>query len=181
MNRLAPTLAAGLVLALGAPAAAEPFGRVEAAAPLGEAALDQQRGGLRTPDGLEFGFGAVVRTFVDGAMALETHVTWTDQGPVEMSGLGAAPQALALPGGAEAWRGLVLPGDGGATTILHKLDDGQVRNVILNTANNRDIRQETEVTLNVPALDEVQRQALSAQTAMRLDEAMADALSHAAR
>ena len=67
------------------------------------------------------------------------------------------------------------------TTVLQKLDDGAVRNVILNTANNRQIRQETEVTLNVPALDQLQRDALAAQIGLRLDAAVASALGEAAR
>lgn len=151
--------------------------------PLNVLDLDETRGGLRTPDGVEFGFGAVVRSFVDGRLALETQVTWTDQGPVQTVGdaaLSALAPGVAVPGGDEGWRGLVIPGEGGTTTFLQRLDDGGVRNVILNTANNRDLRQETDVTLNIPELTTLQRDAVAAQLGARLDQAVGAALSDAA-
>lgn len=177
MRRAAIGLALALTIGAATDAAAEPR-LLARALPLVDAQLADQRGGLRTPDGLEFGFGAVVRTFVDGALALQTEVTWTDQGPVEQTrAVGAEGPASASTSG---WQGLVLPGDGGSTTVLHQLDGDGVRNVILNTANNRGLRQETEVTLNVPALAELQRDAVAAQMNLRLDEAVAAALADAA-
>jgi hypothetical protein len=174
---------AGVAFAFTMSAASLPAPAAHGGERLADVVLDEQRGGLRTPDGLEFGFGAVVRTFVDGALALETQVTWGELGAVQSVEKGA-PDGLAaasLPDGAAGWTGLVLPGDGGVTTVLQKLDGGAVRNVILNTANNRQIRQETEVTLNVPALDQLQRDALAAQIGLRLDAAVASALGEAAR
>jgi hypothetical protein len=75
---------------------------------------------------------------------------------------------------------VILPGDGGATAVLHDLDAGTVNNIILNTANNRNIRQETLVTLNLPSLDQVQKDAIAAQLTMRLGDAVGAALSEAA-
>jgi len=156
------------------------------AAPLDDVQLDSLRGGLRTPSGVEFGFGAVVRTYVDGALALETQLTWTDQGAVQTQGARAAGEmpanvpGITLPPGAQGWAGVVLPGDGGATAVLHDLDAGAVNNIILNTASNRDIRQETLLTLNIPALDQFQKDALAAQLSMRLSDAVGAALSEAA-
>lgn len=154
--------------------------------PLDDVQLDGQRGGLRTPTGVEFGFGAVVRTYVDGALALESQLTWTDQGAVrslDARAAGAAPASvpgITLPDGAKTWSGVILPGDGGATAVLHDLDAGTVNNIILNTANNRNIRQETLVTLNLPSLDQVQKDAIAAQLTMRLSDAVGAALSEAA-
>jgi hypothetical protein len=149
---------------------------------LAEPQLDAVRGGLRTPSGLEFGFGAVVRAYVDGALALESQVTWTDQGAVETEtarAAGLAPAddpALAALG----WSGLVIPGEGGSTALLHGLDQGAVTNIVLNTASNRNIRQETLVTLNLPTLDQVRKDALAARMGSGLSDAVASALTTAA-
>ena len=170
-------IAAAVALTIAAPAA-----RAEPQA-LDEMQLDALRGGLRTPDGLEFGFGAVVRTIVDGGLALESQLTWTDKGAVETVTGGALGglEGASLPGGASVdWKGVVLPGDGGQTTVLHNLDGGALQNVILNTASNRDLRQETAITLNVPALDQLQRDAIAARVAASLDAAVGAALRDAA-
>lgn len=181
--RLTAWIASLALIACATAAGASEPRALDGSPPLNVLDLDETRGGLRTPDGIEFGFGAVVRSFVDGQLALETRVTWTDQGPVQTvgdAGLSALAADTALPDGGDGWRGLVVPGEGGTTTFLQRLDDGSVRNVILNTANNRDLRQETEVTLNIPELTTLQRDAVAAQVGARLDQAVSAALSDVA-
>lgn len=72
-----PTLADEAVASLDGPS---PFGAD--VHPLDEAVLDSERGGLLTPFG-EISFGAVMRTIIDGRVALETQLIWTPEGPVQ--------------------------------------------------------------------------------------------------
>jgi hypothetical protein len=131
--------------------------------PLNEAALDEYRGGLMTSTGLEIGFGALVRTFVDGQLALETQLTWTDQGAQTVQTLGASPG----PGG---WTELPSP-TGGATSVMHDLSEGRIASIVINTANDRFIRQETDIALHLPQLAEMQQRMAAERVASILVEA----------
>lgn len=149
--------------------------------------LESSRGGLMTPWGLEIGFGAVVRTFVDGTLTLESQLTWTPDGPVRTYVTGqptpdlaaaAAAQGLHVAPGSE---GLLIAGAGGATVVLHELGDRRVAGFVLNNADNRNIRQDTEITLNLPELQTLQQvfntQALSARLQDSLNQALRDAVA----
>lgn len=54
------------------------------------AELSGLRGGFFTAGGVQFDFGASIRTMVNGQLALQTNLTWTPQGPdlSSISGLG---------------------------------------------------------------------------------------------
>ena len=155
---------------------------------LSDAELAQQVGGLRTPTGVDFNFGAVVRTYVDGDLALQSHLTWTDQGAVETVDTGAATADLAgqaaaagiqIPGTNGA--GIVIPGDNGSTVILHDLASDRVASLVLNTADNRNIRQDTAITLDLPNLQQYQTDTVRQQMQMNLQDAVDRALQNAAR
>jgi hypothetical protein len=137
-------LIALLALASGASAAEPP-------APLAESALAQVRGGYFTAEGISFDFGAEVRTFVDDKLALESRLSLGDAG---LAATHAAGAGLSI--GADGL--LTLPGEGGATRVLHALGGDQLASVVLNTASNRDIRQDTALTVVVPGLDALQQQ-----------------------
>lgn len=150
--------------------------------------LDEVRGGFLTPTGLEIGFGAVVSTFVDGSLALQTRLTWTDTGPVEVLEFGAltpdlaaaaAARGIVLDGGAEL-AGLLIAGDGGATAVVQSLTGDHVAHLVLNNANNRDIRQMTEVTLNLPQFGTMQSDIAFQAMSLRLHDAVGAALAAAA-
>ena len=159
-------LAGGLWLAAASAAAA--------AAPLSDPELAAQRGGIMTPTGLDIGFAANVRTYVDGQLALETRLTWTDKGPVtETTGALAGATAAGLPSGWSA----VLPGlTGGSTQILQDLSSGRIASVIVNSASNRNIRQDTDITLTLPRLQELQRGFAAGRIASNLQGALSLAL-----
>lgn len=154
--------------------------------------LDRQRGGFMTPLGLDIGFGAVVRTTINGALALETRLTWDPgQGPptkTVTAGAESLDLAAASAGGIhlpantpQEWSGVVVPaGDGGATAVLHQLGASGITNMVLNTADNRDIRQDTDVTLTVPNLDALTKDALAAGVGTRLQDALGLAVTTAA-
>lgn len=154
--------------------------------PLAIEELEREVGGFQTPSGLEVGFGAEVRTYVDGQLALQTHLTWTDQGAVQTTtaangadlsdAAGAGIHIDGAPG-----TGLFLPGDNGGTVVLHGLDSDQISGLIFNTADNRDIRQEVNVTLNVPDLTQFQKDVAGQQLDLRLQETIGRALENTLR
>ena len=148
--------------------------------------LESEVGGFQTPSGLEIGFGAEVRTYVDGKLALQTRLTWTDQGAVQTteatggSDLGSAAGA-GIHLGASPGAGVFVPGDNGGTVVLHGLDSDRISGLIFNTADNRDVRQEVNVTLNVPDLTAFQKDVAGQQLDLRLQDTVARALEGAVR
>lgn len=155
--------------------------------PMAAEELEREVGGFQTPSGLEVGFGAEVRTYVDGQLALQTHLTWTDQGAVQTTtaangstdlsdAAGAGIHIFGAPG-----TGLYLPGDNGGTVVLHGLDSDQISGLIFNTADNRDIRQEVNVMLNVPDLTQFQKDVAGQQLDLRLQETIGRALENTLR
>ncbi len=150
------------------------------AAPLSLEELKAQVGGLRTPDGIEFGLGAIITTYVDGQQALQSHLTWTDQGVVETTDgagslAGAAGAGINIGGNAP---GLYLSGENGGTVVLHDLGDGRIGSVVLNTADNRDIRQETVINLDIPQLQQLQQDYSSQKLQMNLQDSVSRALEN---
>jgi hypothetical protein len=135
----------------GAARAEEPA--AAAIEPLDEAALADTRGGLQTHLGVDIGFGASVRTYVDGSLALETRLTWTADGPVSSRVFEGEAAAAAGAAG-----GLSQPVDiAKGVRVVHDLTENRIASVVLNTANDRTIRQETDVTLHLPQLPELQQ------------------------
>lgn len=154
--------------------------RVQEGPPLSAEELDRQVGGFKTPGGLEIGFGAVVSTYVDGSLALQTHLTWTDQGAVtttdgatDMTGAaGGGIRIDGLPG-----TGVYVAGQNGGTSVVHDLTGQHIGSLVFNTADNRDIRTDTAITLSIPNLDQMQRDVASQQLDMRLQDMVGRALA----
>jgi hypothetical protein len=169
MTRLLPAL-----LLLGAISFGPAANAQEAhPAPMADEELARERAGFVTAGGLQIGFGASVRTYVDGQLALETRLTWTQQGAVtERIGDLAAVTAAGLPQG---WG--VIPGlTGGETRLLHDLQNGRIASVVLNTASERSIRQDTNITLTIPQLAELQAQLSAERIASTIQGAVGQAL-----
>ena len=149
--------------------------------PLSDEQLDEQRGGLRTPTGVEFGFGAVVDTYVDGQLTLHSQLTWTPTGAVQTNsgpltadlGAAAAAAGIKLPPGAT---GTFLPGTNGGTVVLNSVNPNQVVNTVVNTADNRDIRQNTTINLSIPNLGQYQSAANAVQMALKLQDGITGAI-----
>jgi hypothetical protein len=172
-------LALFLTLAGGAFVATPALAREQ----LSDEQMDQHRAGFITPTGLEVGLGASVRTYVDGQLALETRLTWTEAGvtrelvsgqPTPDPAAAAARFGLDLSGD---WNGLVIERTDGVTAVLTDISDQRVANVLVNTASDQDIRLETELTLNMPQLDDFQAQMLMDQTTQSLHDSIGSALS----
>lgn len=149
--------------------------------------LDEVRGGLQIPGGMEIGFGAVMSTFVDGSLALRTRLTWTDAGPVEVVEAGqltpnlaaaAAAGGITLAGGPTV-EGVVVAGDGGITAVVHSITGVHIADMVFNTASNREIRQSTAITFNIPAFAQMQQDVAFQAMSLRLQDAVSAGLRNA--
>ena len=168
----APTIMAAVFLALaGGPAWSQ------SGDPLPDVELHELRGGIATPLGFDIGFAASIRTFVDGTLALETRLVWAPDG-LQTQSLPGTPQPGVILGGGSA--PVVGPAAGGATRILHDLMENRVASVVINTASNRTIRQETDITLRLPQLPQMQQQMAFDRMASTLQSAVGAALSDSA-
>lgn len=179
---LAATLLLGAFAAAGSAHAADltPFGAEVQA--MSDVELSEERGGLKTPFG-EIDFGAVVRTFIDGKIAVETQLDWTDAGAVQNQAIGILQSELreraAGLGGVRLAGDLpavVLGGHNGDTAVLHHLTGDQITNMVVNTADNRDIRLETVITIVIPELAQLQQDMIGQQLQMGLGDAIGQAL-----
>lgn len=156
--------------------------------------LADTRGGFVTVSGITLDFGAVVRTYVSGVLALETQLTWTPTGPVVQQQNANLPgtqpladgldEALAggldLSGVGPGSDGLVLSDADGATAMIHTITNGQIRNLLVNAADDRDIRQEVSLTLTLPGFGAIQegyaQQRISSEMSRDLDLGLIGAL-----
>jgi hypothetical protein len=170
-------LIAAVVVAM---VAGPPLARAEPAT-LSDEELDGQRGGLQTPLGFDVGFGASVKTFVDGTLALETRISWTESGLQSeqvVNGLGSiagAPVRIGTPSDTALDS---VPG--GSTTVIHDLSMDRIASLIVNTADNRTIRQETDITLVLPQLADFQQRVAAERLSSMLSSNLALALRDAA-
>lgn len=159
--------------------AASPLANVELAE-LSNYDLDEQRGGLRTPLGLDVGFGASVRTFVDGALVLESRLTWTEGGLRSEQIVNDLGSITGSPVRIGTLSNLATIAPGKATTVVHDLSMNRIANMVINTADNRTIRQETNVTLVLPQLVDIQQRLATDRLAAALQSSVGLALRDAA-
>jgi hypothetical protein len=136
--------------------------------------LDQIRGGYLVAGELAFEFGAVVRTYENGALALQSTVTWTDAGPVvnQLSGPGAAVTPVTSSDlAALAGSGAVTTA--GGATVMHRLTEGQISSILMNTASGQDLRQHTDVTLVLPGFAATQADMIRNLSGVRIADDVA--------
>jgi hypothetical protein len=166
LQKIKKSLAALLIgtalwTSLSGPAHADMFEGLDTVA---EAELEDARGGFLSAGGVSFNFGAVVKTFADGQLALSTQLNWTDQGPMAAHSVteayagpnqAAALAALAL-GSIDGGQAVVI--NNGQTAIIHRIDSGTVQNLILNAAADQVFAQTIDITLTLPGFDATQQQ-----------------------
>ncbi len=168
--------AAAAILALGLSgqnAHAADLSAFDGAEVVAEETMADMRGGFISIGGVQIGFGATVRTYADGALALVTQLTWTQAGVIAHSTTGelgaridaATAQQLAGLGvrGLQGGDGVAVFGPTGATAVIHRVTDGNVQNFIVNTQNDVAFRQEIDVELVLPGFE-------VAQSGMSLDQ-----------
>jgi hypothetical protein len=171
MKGVRGAIAACALLAAHAPALPQE-GVLDGLTPVADADLAGLRGGLLFAGGIAFDFGATVRTTIDGQPALETRLTWTPDGVVieDLSALAGGP----IP--EFSGFGLTLIDATGTTLVGHRLLDGELQGFIINTGDNRNIRQEMDVTLTLPGFEAVQRDMITDRLGFRIAADMADSL-----
>lgn len=138
--------------------------------------LQQARGGYLSAGGFRFDFGAVVSTWIDGALVLQSKLNLSSDGVVSSIGPGGAantpsPQVSAS-----------FDGHGGVTSLIQALSQNSIRNVIVNTADNRTIMQNTAITITLPDLLSIQKgmslEHLSSTLQQALHSGLLDSASH---
>lgn len=144
---------------------------------LSDEELSGLRGGFLTANGFTFGFGVVIRSYIDDQLALQTRLTWTPTGPLTEQVRGDVPgvmdlasamtsllnSGIDLTGIRGASGGVALVDGHGATALIHNVTTGQLQNLIVNSASNRNLRQDMELNLYLPDLAAMQ----SASTAQQ--------------
>lgn len=144
-----------------------------------DAEMADLRGGLAVA-GFEIEFGATITTLLDGEPVLTTTLTWTDAGAVieqtlggfgqSLDGLSAdALEALGL-GGLRGARGVVINDAAGLTAFVHNVADGALHNIIINSADGRNLIQEIEVDLRLPGFELVQNDLALERFGMRIGD-----------
>lgn len=131
------------------------------------AEMGQQRGGFLVAGNVVFDFGAVVRTFENGALTLQTTLTWTPQGPQVVRFVGAGVMAAGPDAPAGAF---ITPG---GATLVQNVTQGQILSLVLTPASNLDLRQETSVTVTLPGFGPVQADMLRQLSGLRLTRDLA--------
>lgn len=156
-----------LLAAAAQPARADDDNPFEELAAVSSDELQDMRGGLQV-GGLNLDIGANLRTYVDGRLALESVIRYTDVGTQIEHRPGSA-------GGADASIPLVLNSAGNVTlglrgvdparfkgaggvqindargniVAMHDASSGRITSVIINQSNGRDIRQELAIDVTV--------------------------------
>jgi hypothetical protein len=122
-----------------------------------DAELANIRGGFAW-NGVDVQLGAEIRSYIKDELVMQTTVSWTATGmqttrftsaalsSAGEDGLraGLLDQSLALQNGRDA----VFVANGGQTAFIHRTD-GALQNVVLNTASQTQLRQETNVRLDL--------------------------------
>lgn len=135
--------------------------------------MDNARGGILVAGGVAFEFGAVVNTYEDGVLRLQTQLTATPNGPLiqQTAGQSASQltnQMLSALAGPSAGRSAVVT-DSGAV-ILQQVSPGQITNLIVNSGSDHSFRQDTDVTLTLPGFAGTQADIARQLTGMRLSD-----------
>lgn len=181
MKRLPHLVFATSVAAIVCPAAA--YAEDMDAAPLSDTELAAQRGGF-TVSGVEVRLGAEMRTYMNGELVLQTVVNWdqggatttqTVSGALSQSSMDALRAGFSTGGAAQMKLGgtPVFLANDGQTAILQRTDGG-IQNIILNTANNVALSQQTTATLDLAGYGAFQDNIMAMRT-MGAINAMASA------
>lgn len=190
MRRALITLCSILALSAGTPAIAadDPWAGVDV---MSDSEMSDMRGGLAIAPGLDVEFGATVTTFSNGAPVLQTELTWAETGVLIENTYGnigvpistlspEARAALGIQGAADA-NGVVIADSKGVTALIHNLNGGSLQNIILNSADGRDLRQEINVTMALPNFEAMSHIYNMQRIGLRIDSELATSLINATR
>lgn len=162
------------VAAIASPSTSDGFGCTTCTV-LSQVELEAQRGGFAFA-GLNFEFGANIRSFIDNRLVLESIITITQDGAIQHQAVSLpdnmpgttqvmnpvpqlepgtpksvitnAPPNVNLSGLGNAL-GVSVNDHKGFTAALHEATRQRITSTLINTASHRDLRQELEVRVNV--------------------------------
>jgi hypothetical protein len=140
--------------------------------------LAEQRGGF-TVSGVEVRLGAEMRTYMNGELVLQTVVNWDQtaatttqivSGALSQSSMDALRAGYASGGAVQVKLGStpVYMANGGQTAIIQRTDGG-IQNVILNTASNVNLMQQTNATLDFAGYGAFKNNIMSMRTVSAID------------
>jgi hypothetical protein len=137
-----------------------------------DAELGDQRGGFALA-GMDIRLGAEMRTYLNGDLALLTVVNWdaagatvrqTASGALTPARLDALQAGLASSGSFALKVGdtPVFTANGGQTAILQRFDNA-IQNVLINTASNISVTQQTDATIDLSGYQGFQSDIISSR------------------
>ncbi len=149
-----------------------------------DAELAEYRGGFLW-QGVTIGFGAEIRTYLNGDLVLQTNVSWTETGAQTtqlVSGALTPADASQLQAGILVSGGItmnvgnqsVFLANEGQTAILHQTD-GAIQNIVLNRASNVEASQQVDAVLDLGNFAAFQEQLLG----HRIGDSIGDSVGQA--
>jgi hypothetical protein len=144
---------------------------------MADSEMAELRGGIRLPNGVDLGLGAIVTTYSNGVPVLQTQLTWTDAGTVVDQTMGSigqditemTPQQRASLGLDGLTGGVAIDDAEGVTALVHNVTDGALQNIIINNADGRHLRQDIAVTLALPNFEAMQQVLALQQLGLHID------------
>ncbi|WP_395646249.1 hypothetical protein [Terricaulis sp.] len=179
MKRRLALLTVSAFLAFAPAAHAQDLAWADEVEVMNEADMNEHRGGFEI-NGIEFNFGAVITTYVNGVPALTTTLTWTDVGTFVQETVGdigtqfenLTPEARAAMGLPDTANGVVLTDASGVTALVHNITESSIQNIIINNASGRDLSQDIDVTLQLPGFEAMQNSLMLEHLGMQLHDEM---------
>ena len=176
-------LVACLALAIGFPARAEQAeSGINGAAVVSDEELARNRAGF-VWSGVEISLGAEMRTFLNGALVLQTNVSWTAAGAETkqfISGALTPVDAAQLQSGLLSGAGItmhvndqrVFVANQGQTVLVQGTENG-LQNVLINRASNIQISQQVDATIGLQNFGQLQQSFM----ASRLGDSVGNAIA----
>jgi len=154
------------LFAFSAPAYASDAAWGDGVEVLQDSEMQGLRGGFGIPGIPNINFSIIITTLMNGTPVVTTRLTVDETGAMLQHTVGEvgqniadlSPDALAAFGltGLKGATGVVIDDDSGVTALVHNITDGSLQNIIVNTANNRDLAQNIDITLDLPSFAAVQ-------------------------
>jgi hypothetical protein len=151
---------------LGSAASIDSEGEMAGFETVSEEELSEQRGGFVVA-GMDVRLGAEMRTYMNGELVLHTVVNWNDTGITSQqtfsdtltpANLEAIRTGMGVPTGSPD--NPIYLANGGQTALSQTIN-GAIQNVIVNSANNLVISQETSATIDIAGYRNFQNEVLN--------------------
>ncbi len=184
-----PRLLLATAVALAAFASPAVFQPAVAREQLTDEEMDDARGGILVAGNVAFEFGAVMKTYEDGVLALQTQVNWTAAGQQVTQTLGPDVSAGELgalnPASTATLAGLTkstptsfTTSDG--ATLIQQIAPTQVLNLLANTGSDHTYQLDTAVTLVLPGFASTQANMVQDLAALHIAQEVTGLMSSAA-